>query len=54
VAPCIALTRRGISAAQVIGDAVGEIEPGREEQLGPKRFAVLRSLLQELGELAQP
>jgi DNA-binding MarR family transcriptional regulator len=44
----IVLTRRGEAAIGVIRMAVGEIETGWAEQLGPRRFAQLRSLLVEL------
>jgi DNA-binding MarR family transcriptional regulator len=46
----IALTRRGDLAAHTIRDAVREIERDWEEQLGPERFAQLRSLLLELNQ----
>jgi len=48
----IALTRRGTSAIGVIREAVGEVETAWAEQLGPKRFSQLRSLLLELNQLA--
>lgn len=46
----IALTRRGIDAVGVIRDAVAEMEAAWERQLGPERFALLRTLLLELQE----
>lgn len=48
----VALTRRGTSAIGVIRDAVGELEAAWARQLGPERFAQLRSLLLELNQLA--
>jgi DNA-binding MarR family transcriptional regulator len=48
----VALTRRGVSAIGVIRDAVAEVEAGWAQQLGPKRFAQLRSLLRDLNQLA--
>ena len=48
----VALTPRGASAIGVIREAVGELETAWAEQLGPKRFAVLRELLLELNQLA--
>src|SRR6266567_4593240 len=48
----VALTRRGTSAISVIREAVGEVETAWAQQLGPKRFAQLRSLLLELNQLA--
>ena len=47
----IALTRRGTSAIAVIRDAVGEVETTWAQQLGPDRFAQLRSLLFDLNQL---
>ncbi len=47
----IALTRRGFAAAHVIREAVAEMETTWARQLGPKRFAQLRSLLLELNQL---
>jgi DNA-binding MarR family transcriptional regulator len=44
----VALTRRGASAIEVIRDAVAELEREWGRKLGPKRFAHLRALLQEL------
>ena len=44
----VALTPRGASAIHVIREAVGEVEAAWAQQLGPKRFAQLRSLLLEL------
>lgn len=46
----IALTRRGTKAVGVIRDAVAEMEAGWEQQLGSRRFAQLRLLLQELNQ----
>jgi DNA-binding MarR family transcriptional regulator len=48
----LALTARGTSAAHVIREAVGEVEAAWAERLGPKRFAQLRALLEELNQLA--
>ena len=47
----VAMTRRGDALAAVIREAVGEMEREWSEQLGPKRFAQLRSLLVELNGL---
>ncbi len=46
----VALTRRGTSAIGVIREAVGEVETTWAQQLGPKRFAQLRSLLLDLNQ----
>jgi DNA-binding MarR family transcriptional regulator len=46
----VALTPRGVSAIEVIRDAVGEVETAWAEHLGPKRFEQLRSLLLELDQ----
>lgn len=46
----IALTRRGKSVVRVIREAVGEVETAWEQQLGPKRFAQLRSVLLDLNQ----
>jgi DNA-binding MarR family transcriptional regulator len=46
----VALTPRGTSAISVIREAVGEVETAWAQQLGPKRFAQLRSLLLELNQ----
>jgi DNA-binding MarR family transcriptional regulator len=46
----VALTPRGVSAVAVIRTAVAEMEARWAKQLGPKRFAQLRSLLLELDE----
>jgi DNA-binding MarR family transcriptional regulator len=46
----VALTARGTSAIGVIRDAVSETETAWAQQLGPKRFAVLRDLLVELNQ----
>jgi DNA-binding MarR family transcriptional regulator len=48
----VALTRRGTSAIGVIREAVEEVEAAWAQQLGPKRFAQLRSLLLELNRPA--
>jgi DNA-binding MarR family transcriptional regulator len=48
----IALTPRGTRAAIVIRQAVIEMEDAWKQQLGPKRFAQLRTLLQELNQAA--
>jgi DNA-binding MarR family transcriptional regulator len=47
----VALTPRGTSAIGVIREAVGEVETTWTQQLGPKRFSQLRSLLLELNQL---
>jgi DNA-binding MarR family transcriptional regulator len=44
----IRLTPRGTKAGLVIREAVTEMEDAWAEQLGPERFAQLRTLLQEL------
>ena len=44
----VALTPRGVSAVEVIREAVGEVESDWEQRLGAKRFAQLRTLLLEL------
>lgn len=44
----IRLTARGTRAALVIREAVAEMEDAWARQLGPRRFAQLRTLLQEL------
>lgn len=46
----IRLTARGTRAALVIREAVTEMEDAWAQQLGPRRFAQLRTLLQELNE----
>ena len=48
----IALTERGTAAIGVIREAVDEVETIWAQQLGQKRFGQLRSLLQELNQLA--
>jgi len=48
----IALTPRGTRAATTIRKAVAEVEDAWKQQLGPKRFAQLRALLQELNHSA--
>jgi DNA-binding MarR family transcriptional regulator len=46
----VALTRRGKAAVRVIREAVTEVETTWAQQLGPKRFAQLRSLLLDLNQ----
>ncbi len=46
----VALTARGSSAVRVIRQAVAEIETTWAEELGPKQFAQLRSLLLDLNQ----
>jgi DNA-binding MarR family transcriptional regulator len=46
----IRLTARGTRAGLVIREAVTEMEDAWAQQLGPRRFAQLRTLLQELNE----
>jgi DNA-binding MarR family transcriptional regulator len=48
----ISLTERGTKAGLVIREAVSEMEEAWKRQLGARRFAQLRALLQELNELA--
>lgn len=48
----IALTPRGTRAATTIRKAVAEMEDAWKQQLGPRRFAQLRALLQELNHPA--
>lgn len=48
----VALTPRGVSAINVIREAVAEVEASWAEQLGQKRFAQLRGLLSEVSESA--
>jgi DNA-binding MarR family transcriptional regulator len=48
----IALTTRGVSAIDVIREAVAEIEATWAHELGSKRFAQLRNLLLELNQSA--
>jgi DNA-binding MarR family transcriptional regulator len=50
----IALTPRGTKAATTIREAVAEMEKKWTQQLGPKRFNQLRTLLRDLGELNEP
>jgi DNA-binding MarR family transcriptional regulator len=50
----IALTPRGTQAAITIREAVAEMEDNWTQQLGPKRFNQLRTLLRDLVELNQP
>ena len=47
----IALTPRGLAIIPVIREAVAEVEADWTKQLGRKRFAELRSLLQDLDKL---
>src|SRR3954463_4828706 len=47
----ISLTSRGKAAVTVIREAVAETETEWARQLGPKRFAQLRTLLHELNDL---
>ncbi len=47
----VALTRRGTCAIGVIREAVDEVEVVWARQLGPERFAQLRTLLLELNQL---
>jgi DNA-binding MarR family transcriptional regulator len=49
----IALTRRGTAAGNVIREAVAELETTWAQQLGPKRFDQLRSLLHDLNQITQ-
>jgi len=49
----IVLTPRGRSAIAVIREAVGEMEAAWARQLGPERFAELRTLLEDLSRQAQ-
>jgi len=48
----IALTHRGELVVRVIREAVAELETTWSRQLGPKRFAELRTLLLELNQHA--
>jgi DNA-binding MarR family transcriptional regulator len=48
----VALTPRGAAAIVAIREAVAEMESAWSKQLGPQRFAELRSLLLELNEPA--
>jgi DNA-binding MarR family transcriptional regulator len=48
----VALTPRGVSAIEVIREAVGEVEADWEHRLGARRFAQLRTLLLELDQPA--
>jgi DNA-binding MarR family transcriptional regulator len=50
----IALTPRGLGAVKVIRDAVAEVETSWTQLLGPKRFAQLRKMLQELDRSPLP
>jgi DNA-binding MarR family transcriptional regulator len=46
----ITLTERGTNAIELIRAAVAETEATWAQQLGPKRFAQLRTLLQDLNQ----
>lgn len=46
----ISLTPRGTKAVTIIRHAVAEIEDNWTQQLGPKRFDQLRTLLQDLNQ----
>jgi len=46
----ITLTARGIKAATTMRQAVSELEESWADQLGPKRFNQLRTLLHDLSE----
>lgn len=50
----ILLTDRGVAAAGVIREAVGEVEAAWARQLGASRFAELRDLLLELQQHTRP
>lgn len=50
----ILLTDRGVAAAGVIREAVGEVEAAWARQLGASRFAELRDLLLELQQHTGP
>ena len=50
----IALTPRGTAAGKVIRKAVAEIEADWARQLGPERFAELRTLLDDLNQISRP
>jgi DNA-binding MarR family transcriptional regulator len=47
----IALTERGYAVIPVIREAVADVESAWSRELGPERFAELRSLLHELNRL---
>jgi len=49
----VALTPRGTAAIKVIREAVAEMEALWAQQLGPKRFAQLRTLLRDLDQPTQ-
>jgi DNA-binding MarR family transcriptional regulator len=49
----VALRPRGTAAIKVIREAVGEVEETWAQQLGPKRFAQLRTLLRDLNQSAE-
>jgi DNA-binding MarR family transcriptional regulator len=49
----VAVTPRGAAAIKVIREAVGEVEETWARQLGPKRFAELRTLLRDLNQSAE-
>jgi DNA-binding MarR family transcriptional regulator len=46
----VVLTPRGVSAIDVIREAVGDVEAAWSQQLGAKRFAQLKRMLLELNE----
>jgi hypothetical protein len=46
--------KRGLRAVKVIRDAVAELETSWTQLLGPRRFAQLRQMLQELGRSTPP
>jgi DNA-binding MarR family transcriptional regulator len=50
----IVLTARGLGAVKVIRDAVAELETSWTQLLGPRRFAQLRKMLQELDRSTLP
>src|SRR5262245_22843056 len=49
----VTLTPRGTAAIKVIREAVAEMEAAWAQQLGPKRFAQLRTLLHDLNQPTQ-
>jgi DNA-binding MarR family transcriptional regulator len=50
----IRLTARGDEAIRAIREIVGEVEAEWQDQLGPRKFAQLRSLLNQLHATATP
>jgi DNA-binding MarR family transcriptional regulator len=50
----IALTPRGVEAGTVMRETVRELERDWARRLGPERFAELKRLLADLGELVVP